>query len=210
MPRMTPEQEAAYALDFDLDRGGLRADVRQAHDRLAEQRSAMGEDSATHSSASEVVEFRRRGFTITVVLMCVFWGALFLAMTLSSGVWWEARVPAGLACAGLVVLAWRAGGLAITAGPDEIVIRNVRNTHHIPWSQIEDILETPPIPAAVYRENPLATQEYSLLVRLKEGAVISASLYRTEGQYGYRRKAREQAVAQLRELWRERSGAAAA
>lgn len=39
MPKMTPEQEAAYALDWKLPRDGLRPDVKAAYDRLVEQRS---------------------------------------------------------------------------------------------------------------------------------------------------------------------------
>jgi hypothetical protein len=39
VPKMTPEQEAAYALDFGLDRAGLREDVQLAYDHLAEERS---------------------------------------------------------------------------------------------------------------------------------------------------------------------------
>lgn len=38
MAKMTPEQEAAYALDFGVDRSGLPPDAQLAYDRLAEQR----------------------------------------------------------------------------------------------------------------------------------------------------------------------------
>jgi hypothetical protein len=39
MPRMTPEQEAEYALDFGVARSNLREEVRLAYDRLVEQRA---------------------------------------------------------------------------------------------------------------------------------------------------------------------------
>lgn len=39
MPRMTPEQEAAYALDFGVARSDLPEEVQLAYDRLAEQRA---------------------------------------------------------------------------------------------------------------------------------------------------------------------------
>lgn len=39
MTKMTPEQEAAYALDFGVARPGLREDAQLAYDRLAEQRA---------------------------------------------------------------------------------------------------------------------------------------------------------------------------
>jgi hypothetical protein len=39
MPKMTPEQEAAYALDFGVARGDLREQAQLAYDRLVEQRA---------------------------------------------------------------------------------------------------------------------------------------------------------------------------
>jgi hypothetical protein len=39
MARMTPEQEAAYALDFGIARSDLPPDAQLAYDRLAEQRA---------------------------------------------------------------------------------------------------------------------------------------------------------------------------
>ncbi len=38
MPKMTPQQEAAYALDFDVSRGSLPPAAQEAYDRLLEQR----------------------------------------------------------------------------------------------------------------------------------------------------------------------------
>lgn len=42
MPKMTPEQEAAYALDFNVARADLRPAVQEAYDRLVEQRRDGG------------------------------------------------------------------------------------------------------------------------------------------------------------------------
>ncbi|MDQ2873684.1 MAG: hypothetical protein M3Y33_02210 [Actinomycetota bacterium] len=56
MPKMTPEQEAAYALDWDLDRAGLNAAVQLAYDRLRHER----QDALTGqrpSSETEVAQF---------------------------------------------------------------------------------------------------------------------------------------------------------
>ena len=39
MAKMTPEQEAAYALDFGVARSGLPPDAQLAYDRLVEQRA---------------------------------------------------------------------------------------------------------------------------------------------------------------------------
>lgn len=38
MPKMTPEQEAAYALDYDVPRSSLSASGQEAYDRLAGRR----------------------------------------------------------------------------------------------------------------------------------------------------------------------------
>jgi hypothetical protein len=38
MPKMTPEQEAAYALDYDVARGSLSQAGQEAYDRLLERR----------------------------------------------------------------------------------------------------------------------------------------------------------------------------
>ena len=39
MAKMTPEKEAAYALDFGVARSGLPEEAQLAYDRLAEQRA---------------------------------------------------------------------------------------------------------------------------------------------------------------------------
>jgi hypothetical protein len=154
-----------------------------------------------------VVAFRRRGTTVLVAIPCAGFSLLLLAGALSSSGPWGLRVLAGLACLVPVIFVWRVGRLAIDAEPDALVIRNLRNTHRIPWSQVEDIYVTPPIPVAVYRENALATQDVSLLVRLKEGAVISATLYDSR-MSSYSIQPRRRAMERLNELRRERSGVA--
>jgi hypothetical protein len=95
----------------------------------------------------------------------------------------QPRVPGlgkGLAALGLIclcLLAWRVVRLAAIATPDNLIIRNFRNTHRVPWSAIEEIFEPGPVPVAVYKKNPLAERKVGLFVRLKEGAVISCTIY---------------------------------
>ncbi|HXW88551.1 MAG TPA: hypothetical protein VEJ42_09830, partial [Streptosporangiaceae bacterium] len=58
MPRMTPEQEAGYALDFGVARSDLPEAARLAYDRLAEQRARgrlPGPDSAADAKTSQMV-----------------------------------------------------------------------------------------------------------------------------------------------------------
>jgi Bacterial PH domain len=78
----------------------------------------------------------------------------------------------------LCLLAWRVAQLAVMATPDGLTIRNFRNAHRIPWSAVEEIFEPGPVPLAVYKENPLAERKTGLFVRLREGAVISCTMYR--------------------------------
>lgn len=47
MPKRTPEQEAAYALDWQLSREDLKPDVQAAYDMLLAQRDAQGQSAAT-------------------------------------------------------------------------------------------------------------------------------------------------------------------
>ncbi len=44
---ITPEQEAAYALDWQLPRESLKPDVQAAYDKLLAQRAAQGQSAAT-------------------------------------------------------------------------------------------------------------------------------------------------------------------
>jgi hypothetical protein len=41
--RLTPEQEAAYSLDYGVDRAGLKPEVRAEYDRLLAERRASGQ-----------------------------------------------------------------------------------------------------------------------------------------------------------------------
>jgi hypothetical protein len=47
MPKMTSEQEAAYAWDWQLPRESLKPDVQGAYDKLLAQRAAQGQSVAT-------------------------------------------------------------------------------------------------------------------------------------------------------------------
>jgi hypothetical protein len=73
----------------------------------------------------------------------------------------------------------------------------------IPWSQIEAITEPGSIPIEVYRENALARQDMSLQVVLREGAVVSATLY-DQRMFSYRYRfavqQRKRVIAELNAL----------
>ena len=156
-----------------------------------------------------VVAFRRPGPQIANALPAALAGLVCLGATLSPYVLWWGRVLTGLACVAIAILVWRIAGLAIYAGPDDLVIRNLRNTHRIPWSEVEDIFVTPPPSPAIYRETALPKTDVSLLVRLKEGAVISATLYDSRMFYpnpNLDAPRRKQAVEQLNKVRTERTG----
>jgi hypothetical protein len=123
------------------------------------------------------VRFTRPGMRALYLLLLGFYAFLLFGGAVTVGVPWWARV---LACLGILVLAllgWRVLRLAVIATPECLVIRNLRNTHCIPWHAVEEIFRPGPVPSAVYPENPLAERKFGLFVRLKEGAVISCTLY---------------------------------
>jgi protein-S-isoprenylcysteine O-methyltransferase Ste14 len=53
MVRMTPEQEAAYALDFGVARSDLPKDAQLAYDRLVEQRARASAPASASAAGSE-------------------------------------------------------------------------------------------------------------------------------------------------------------
>lgn len=170
-------------------------------------------DSMPAGSASvAVVAFRRPGPQVANALPAALAGLVGLGATLSPYVLWWGRVLTGVACVAIAILVWRIAGLAIYAGPDDLVIRNVRNTHRIPWSEVEDIfLPLPPSPA-VYLETALPKIDRRLLVRLKESAVISVTLYdpRFDGRgWSDDTSRRTRVVEQLNKLRKERVGTGA-
>jgi hypothetical protein len=170
------------------------------------------ESMPSGSVSGVVIVFQRVGLQLTFALLLALPGLAFLGATLSPYVLWYGRVPAGLACVGVAVLIWRIAGLAIYAGPDDLVIRNVRNTHRIPWSEVEDIFVPPPPSPAIYFETALPKSDRRLLVRLKEGAVISATLY-DDRMFDSTRlpntHQRVRAAEQLNKLRKERTGTGA-
>jgi len=139
---------------------------------------------------------------------CAVFGIVLLSgILVPSTTWWE-KLLLSLPLAALIVVMARVGRLAVIAEPDQLVIRNIRNTHRIPWSEIETITEPGPIPVAVYQENALARQNMTLQIVLREGAVLSATLY--DGRmFGYRYQSavrdRKRVIAQLNGLLAEHS-----
>jgi hypothetical protein len=120
--------------------------------------------------------FRRPLAKALVILPTGGIGLILLAGVAVGSVWWE-KLLLGLLAGGLAAFLARVASLAVIAEPSRLVIRNMRNTHRVGWSEIEAITQPAPIPASVYRENSLARQNMTLEVVLREGAVISATLY---------------------------------
>src|SRR5215472_9898866 len=79
MAKMTPEREAAYALDFGVARSDLSPDAQQAYDRLVEQRArARAQAPAAHIDAeattSHVVTPRWAAVVSTAVFALIAQG----------------------------------------------------------------------------------------------------------------------------------------
>ena len=108
----------------------------------------------------------------------------------------------------LALVAWRVTRLAVIARPDGLIVRNIRNTHRIRWTEVEEIFQPGPVPAEVYLENPLARRKWGLFIRLTEGAVISATLFSDRfirRQWPGSGRALNEAVRDLNELRRQYS-----
>lgn len=135
-------------------------------------------------------------------------GLIFLSgVVVPSTTAWE-KLVLGLLTVSLAICLARIGSLAVIATTGQLVIRNMRDTHRIAWSQIDAITEPGPIPVSVYRKNALARQPMTLLVMVREGAAVSATLYdnRLLGhQWGRSTRDRRRAISDLNALLAERS-----
>jgi hypothetical protein len=149
----------------------------------------------------------RTGAKVSFVIPFSAFALIFFAGVVApSTTWWE-KLLLGLVFAAIVLVIVRVAHLAVVPKPDQLVIRNLRNTHRIPWSQIEKITEPGPVPASVYLDNALALRDRRLLVVLRDGAVISATLF-DQRLFSYRYSGNAPllaAVAELNRLRLERS-----
>lgn len=137
------------------------------------------------------------------VLLFSAFALIFLSgVVVRSTTWWE-KLLLGLVFAAIVLVIVRVARLAVVPEPDQLEIRNLRNTHRIPWPQIEKITEPGPVPASVYLDNPLARRDRRLLVVLREGAVISATLF-DQRLFSYRYTGNAPLIAAVAELNRRR------
>jgi hypothetical protein len=134
-------------------------------------------DVTESGSGVKPVTFSRPGTKLAVLLTVGLVPLLLLVAALRPNGFWWARLIAGVVVLAAGIVIARIALVAIVAKPDRLVIRNMRNTHRIPWSQVGDIFETPPPPPSVYRDNPLYRREIDLLVGLTDGSVISATIY---------------------------------
>ncbi len=172
-------------------------------------RAADGAPDAVLPVASTQTEvFSRPVVKLFLALPAAIYGLILLSgIMVPSTTWWE-KLLLGLALAALILVMARVARLAVVAEPAGLVIKNLRNTHRIPWSDIETITEPGPIPVAVYRENALARRDMKLQVVLHDGTVIAATIYDQrmvrEG-YGQAGKWRRAAIARLNQLRLERS-----
>jgi hypothetical protein len=139
--------------------------------------SAYSPHSGRDEAEGLPVTFSRPGTKVAVLMAPLIVLALLLVAALNPAVYWWARILFGLLVAAVAAVLGRIMIIAISARPDRLVIRNLRNTHRIPWAAISGIYETPPPPPEVYRANPLYRRQIDLFVGLTDGSVISATLY---------------------------------
>lgn len=107
MPKMTPEQEAAYALTWELPREDLRPAVQVAYDKLIAERSASGQPVVT--SAPPRPRARPDGYAAaSLVLGLVMPGigsilAIIFGVKSSRQAREDGLEPSGLATAGIII-----------------------------------------------------------------------------------------------------------
>jgi uncharacterized protein YbjQ (UPF0145 family) len=104
MPRMTPEREAAYALDFNLTRASLRPDVQVQYDRILSERTAgLPEQQRFRRPVLIVTTNEIPGYRITEVHGEVF-GLIVRARNVFSNIGAQFRTLAGGEVAGYTKL----------------------------------------------------------------------------------------------------------
>jgi uncharacterized protein YbjQ (UPF0145 family) len=94
MPRMTPEREAAYALDWNLGRDGLRPEVQIEYDRILRERTAGLPEAKRYTPPFIVTTNEIPGYRITKVYGDVF-GLIVRARNLFSNIGAQLQTVAG-------------------------------------------------------------------------------------------------------------------
>lgn len=118
MAKMTPEQEAAYALDFGVARSGLQPEVQLAYDRLVEQRArarAQAPASQTPAGATSAPAAMPRWAAAvgTAVFALVVQGAGVVLLPYAFTRWQPGTPPwpEGVRVIGMVLIA--VGGIVV-------------------------------------------------------------------------------------------------
>lgn len=126
MAKMTPEQEAAYALDFGVARNDLPPDAQLAYDRLAEQRARAAAPAPVSPADAEAISApvtmpRWAAALGTAVFALIVQGAGVVLLPYALTRWqpgappWPVMVRASgmvLIAAGGIVVAWAFGQFA--------------------------------------------------------------------------------------------------
>ncbi len=108
MPRMTPEQEAAYALDWELPRKDLKPAAQAAYDRLAAERAAAGPPVVSLPPLPPVAQ--PDAYAIVSLVLGLTWaGGIGAVLAIVFGVMSRRQAqaaglrPSGLTTAGIVL-----------------------------------------------------------------------------------------------------------
>lgn len=118
MAKMTPEQEAAYALDFGVDRSGLQPEAQLAYDRLVEQRAraraqAPVSQAPAGATGAPVAVPRWVAAAGTAVFALIVQGAGVVLLPYAFTRWQPGTPPwpVGVRVVGMVLIA--AGGIVV-------------------------------------------------------------------------------------------------
>lgn len=120
MPRMSPEQDAAYALDFGVARSDLPEEAQLAYDRLVEQRArarpAASASPARAGTASDRVIVPHRVAAVGTALIFVIGqggGVVLLPYAFTR---WQPGTPWPLAVRVLGIALIAVGGIMVVTG----------------------------------------------------------------------------------------------
>jgi protein-S-isoprenylcysteine O-methyltransferase Ste14 len=121
MPKMTPEQEAAYALDFGVARSDLPEDARHAYDRLVEQRaraaiSASGSRTDAKAASGPVILPRWAAAVGTALVFLIGQGGGVVLLPYAFTHWQAGQPPWPVVVRGIGVALIAAGGIVVIWG----------------------------------------------------------------------------------------------
>lgn len=121
MPKMTPEQVARYALNWDVARSGLSADAQLAYDRLVDERARAAAQAAASLASGQTARGRvilpRWAAGVGTVLVFLFGqGIAVVLLPYAFTHWQQGTPPWPVAVRGIGMALIALGGIVVIWG----------------------------------------------------------------------------------------------